>query len=895
MEQILEEHWHHIESVEVLDLLESDPEKGLDTFEYEKRREYFGPNTLTRKESKSALMLFLLQFHQPLIYILLAATAITLFLEKWADASVIFAVVFINAVIGYIQESKALAAIEALARMGSIEATVIRAGKQQIIDAAELVPGDIVLLHSGDRVPADMRLVRSKTLQINESALTGESVPVDKNESLLPHDTILADRANMVYSTSLVTYGSGTGIVVSTGDNTEIGRINELISEADILETPLTKKINHFSKVLLCIILALAGLTFAVGALRGEPLVDMFMASVALAVGAIPEGLPAAITITLAIGVSRLASRRSIVRKLPAVETLGSTTVICSDKTGTLTQNEMTVQFIYAGQQRYEVSGVGYDPEGEVSYEGEAVSIENQAALRECLQAGLLCNESRLVHSDGQWLIEGDPTEGSLIVSAAKTGLAQEELRERLKHRDTIPFESQHQYMATLHDAAEGSVIYVKGSAESILARCEYEIDASGNKSIIGVDEIMLHVNDMAQRGLRVLALARKRCDACSSINRDNVTGGLEFLGLQGMMDPARPEVISAVSTCHNAGIQVKMITGDHDITAMAIAQHINIERRDERKVSMNGRKIASLSDEELVNAINDVVVFSRVAPEQKFRLVKALQAKEHVVAMTGDGVNDAPALQQANIGVAMGMTGTEVAKEAADMILVDDNFATIETAVEEGRGVFDNLIKFITWTLPTNVGEGLVILMAVFAGVALPILPVQILWINMTTAVLLGLMLAFEPKEPEIMLRRPRDPGMPILTRGLMFRIMLVGVMLLIGAFGAFNWVLDNGGTMEQARTVASNIFVFGELFYLFNCRSLSHSMFYVGVFSNRWLLLGVVGMSMLQLAFTYVPFMNTLFKSAPIGMDEWSVILGVSLTIYLVVEIEKYFTRKV
>ncbi|MDX1296028.1 MAG: HAD-IC family P-type ATPase [Sulfurimonadaceae bacterium] len=721
--------------------------------------------------------------------------------------------------------------------------------------------------------------------------------PVDKDEAQLPHDTILAERSNMAYSSALVTYGSGTGLVVATGDSTEIGRINELISEADILETPLTKKINHFSKVLLWIILALAGMTFAVGALRGEPLVDMFMASVALAVGAIPEGLPAAITITLAIGVSRLASRRSIVRKLPAVETLGSTTVICSDKTGTLTQNEMTVQTIFAGKRRYDVQGVGYIPEGEILYGEEPVTLERETALRECLQAGLLCNESRLVHNDGQWLIEGDPTEGSLIVSAAKTGMAQEEMRERLKHLDTIPFESQHQYMATLHDDPEsdGSIIYVKGSVESILARCKHEIDSEGTLGSISVDEIMCNVTRMAKQGLRVLALARKRCDKCSSIDHDDISSGLEFLGLQGMMDPARPEVVKAVATCHNAGIQVKMITGDHEITAMAIAQQINIERRGERKASMNGRDIESFSDEELVDAINPAVVFSRVAPEQKYRLVRALQAKGHVVAMTGDGVNDAPALQQANIGVAMGMTGTEVAKEAADMILVDDNFATIETAVEEGRGVFDNLIKFITWTLPTNVGEGLVILMAVFAGVALPILPVQILWINMTTAVLLGLMLAFEPKEPGIMLRRPRDPGMPILTKGLMFRIMLVGVMLLIGAFGAFNWVLEQGGSIEQARTVASNIFVFGELFYLFNCRSLTHSMFYVGVFTNRWLLLGVTGMTLLQLAFTYVPFMNTLFKSAPIGADEWSVILGVSLVIYLVVEAEKYITGKI
>ncbi len=896
MQQILEEHWHHLPLEEVLDLLETEREKGLDKFEYEQRQEHFSPNRLTQKESKSALILFLLQFHQPLIYILLAAVVITAFLQEWADSGVIFAVVLINAIIGYMQESKALAAIQALAQLGSVEATVIRSGTQQHLDAEKLVPGDIVLLHSGDKVPADMRLIQSKSLQINESALTGESVPVDKKEEVLAHDTMLAERSNMVYSSSLVTYGSGKGVVVATGDNTELGRINELIAEADILMTPLTKKINHFSKVLLWIILVLAAMTFTVGTLRGEPLVEMFMASVALAVGAIPEGLPAAITITLAIGVSRLAKRRSIVRKLPAVETLGSTTVICSDKTGTLTQNQMTVKEIFAGERRFRVSGVGYAPEGEISYEGRSVTTEDQNALHECLKAGVLCNESRLLFNDEQWVIEGDPTEGSLIVSAAKAGVKKEALQDTLTLCDTVPFESQHQYMAALYDdtPSEESVIYVKGSAESILARCGHELDASGGARAINIDDIMCHVTQMAKEGLRVLAFARKRLPMQKTIDHEDVTEQLEFLGLQGMMDPARPEVVKAVETCQNAGIQIKMITGDHDITAMAIAEQINIERRDERKVIMNGREIEALSDAELVDAIEHVMVFARVAPEQKFRLVKALQEKGHIVAMTGDGVNDAPALHQANIGIAMGMTGTEVAKEAADMILVDDNFSTIEAAIEEGRGVFDNLIKFITWTLPTNIGEGLVILMAVFAGVMLPILPVQILWINMTTAVLLGLMLAFEPKEPGIMLRRPRDPTMPILSRALIVRVVLVGVMLLIGSFGAFNWVLSYGGTVEQARTVASNIFVFGEIFYLFNCRSLTYSMFHVGIFTNRWLLIGVAGMSLLQITFTYAPFMNRLFRSAAIGWQEWSMILGVSMAIYLVVEVEKLYSRK-
>lgn len=891
MQKILEKHWHHLPEEEILEILESDVRKGLDTFELEERQRFFGANRLTEKKGKSPLLLFLLQFHQPLIYILLVATLVTALLHEWVDSAVIFSVVLVNAVIGYIQESRALKAIQALVQMSSVEATVIRSGEKKRVDAAELVPGDIVKLHSGDKVPADLRLLQSKTLQINESALTGESVPVEKEASVLEHDTMLADRHNMAYSTSLVTYGSGIGIVVSTGDSTEIGRINELIAEADILATPLTKKINHFSKILLWVILLLAGMTFLVGFLRGEPAVEMFMASVALAVGAIPEGLPAAMTITLAIGVGRLAKRNSIVRKLPAVETLGSTTVICSDKTGTLTQNEMTVKEIFAGGRLYSVAGVGYLPEGDIFYQERQVDIERENVLAECLKAGVLCNDARLSESEEQWTIEGDPTEGALLVSALKAGFGFKQMSEALTHRDTIEFESQYQYMATLYENSDDAthIIYLKGSVESILARCHSALNESGTAMPIDVDAIMYEVTQMAKRGLRVLAFARKSVEKTASITHENVASQLEFLGLQAMMDPPREEVIKAIANCHNAGIQVQMITGDHNVTAMAIAKQIGIERRGERKMIMNGKEIAALSDAELIDAVNHIMVYARVAPDQKLRLVKALQEKGHVVAMTGDGVNDAPALHQANIGVAMGITGTEVAKEAADMVLVDDNFSTIEAAVEEGRGVFDNLIKFITWTLPTNVGEGLVILVAIFMGAVLPILPVQILWINMTTAVLLGLMLAFEPKEPGIMSRRPRDPKMPILTRQLILRILVVGVLLLIGSFGAFTWVQYEGGTIEQARTVAVNIFVFGEMFYLFNCRSLTHSMFHLGLLSNWLLLLGVAGMSLLQLLMTYAPFMNMVFYTAPIGMKEWGVILGISLVIYLVVEVEK------
>ncbi len=896
MDSLLSRHWHHLPREEIATLLESDDTKGLDVFEVAHRQKSFGQNRLTQKKGKSPLVLFLLQFNQPLIYILLGATIITFALQEWVDSGVIFGVVLVNAIIGYIQESKALKAIEALARAMEGVATVVRAGKKEKVTATELVPGDLVLLQSGDKVPADLRLVRSREIQIDESALTGESVPVQKQPERLAPETVLADRSNMAYSSTLVTYGTGAGIVVATGDRTEIGEINALIASADTLATPLTKKISHFSGILLWIILGLAGLTLFAGWLHGEPLLDTFMAAVALAVGAIPEGLPAAMTIMLAIGVGKMARRHAIIRRMPAVETLGSTTVICSDKTGTLTQNQMTVQLICAGGGCYEISGVGYAPLGNVLHNGAVIDTQSHPALRECLKAGLLCNDSSLIDKGEQWGIEGDPTEVALITAAIKAGLSREVLEQEFPRIDTLPFESQHQYMATLHhdEAADESVIYMKGSVERVLAVCR---DTYGMESAT-LDPAGIHreVEEMAARGLRVLAFARKVVAAdSSSVSHADVADGLTFLGLQAMMDPPREEAIAAVSACQKAGIQVKMITGDHAATAAAIARQIGLKGSgDPDSFAVSGHMLAQMADHEMIDIAQRAAVFARVTPEQKLRLVEALQAKGHVVAMTGDGVNDAPALKQADIGVAMGVGGTEVAKEAADMVLTDDNFSTIEAAVEEGRAVFDNLVKFITWTLPTNVGEGLVVLVAVFAGVALPITPVQILWINMTTAVLLGLMLAFEGKEPGIMERPPRQPQTPVLTKELGIRIGMVSLMLLIGAFGLFEWSLHQGKSLEVARTVAVNMFVIGELFYLFNCRSLRYSMFRLGVFSNRWLVLGVVGMTLLQLLFTYSESMNTLFGTAPIGVDEWLWIVAGGLTIYTVVGADKLMRRR-
>ncbi len=837
----------------------------------------------------------MLQFHQALVYILLVAIGVKLYLDDWVAAGVIFGVVLLNAIIGFVQEGKALSALAALSHALKTEATVLRSGEKQRIDARELVSGDIVLLQSGDKVPADMRLLNSRELQIDESALTGESVPVSKLVSVLGHDTLLADRTNMLYSSTLVTYGTGQGVVVAIGDDTEIGRISELISSAEVLATPLTRKIAKFSHILLFVILSLATITFFVGLSHGESWESLFMASVSLSVAMIPEGLPAVMTITLAIGVSRMAKRNAIIRHLPAVETLGSTTVICSDKTGTLTRNEMTVQHVWAGQESFTCRGIGYTPKGNFTQNNQTFEISKKPTFLECLQAGLLCNDAVLKQSEQAWMITGDPTEGALLVSARKAGLDNSVLFKQMPRIDVIPFESQYQYMATLHfnTASAENIIYLKGSVESVLQRCNTLLTKNGTLAPLEPAEINTQVALMASKGLRVLAFARLVVPtATQKINHDSVANGLEFIGLQGMIDPPREEAIQAIAACQAAGIQIKMITGDHALTAAAIAEKIGLSKQlptGETTAVHTGRELEVMTDAELIQAARATSVFARVTPEQKLRLVEALQASGEVTAMTGDGVNDAPAVRKADIGIAMGITGTEVAKEAADMVLTDDNFATIEAAVEEGRGVLDNLIKFISFILATNLGEGLVIMVAVLMGEILPVLPVQALWINMTAALFLGLTLAFEPREPGLMAKYPRSTSAPILNGELIFRIFLVGTMLLAGSFGLFEWALQQGASEEQARTIAVNVFAVGESFYLLNCRSLRLSMFSLGIFSNMWIWLGITAMAIASLSFTYLPIMNKLFHTAPISLNDWLHIFAVGLIIHLVIACDK------
>jgi cation-transporting P-type ATPase F len=888
--------WHSLSVESVLDKIKTDPEQGLSLKVVEERRKSLGTNQLTPKKQTPLWLRFFAQFHQPLIYILLAATVVTLLLKEWVDASVIFGVVIVNAIIGFIQESKALKALDALSRSMTAYALVVRDGKEEKVSSVDLVPGDIVIVSSGDKVPADIRLLKSRDLYANESALTGESVPSEKKVDKLESETSLADRNNMIYASTFITHGQAKGVVVATGDYTETGKISELISSADVLQTPLTKKIAHFSHILLFGIIGLAGITFLVGVLRGNSFTEMFMAAVALAVGAIPEGLPATVTITLAIGVSRMAKRHAIIRKLPAVETLGSASVICSDKTGTLTENQMTVQQILSGENIYQVSGSGYSGEGEITIKDKESGADHNA-LKECLRAGKVCNDSRVVEKDGRPAVEGDPTEGALIVSAKKARSIINEDIEELKRIDSLPFESQYQYMATLNDGPEGKrFIYLKGSIEKVLSLCKNQLSNTNEVKEMSSEEIKKAADSMASNGLRVLAFARADVDSnTKSLDRENIKESFVFLGLQGMIDPPRKEAIEAVKTCYKAGIQVKMITGDHLLTAKAIAKKLGFKapspdgNAEGELLAVSGEELEKLGDDELKNTVVKASVFARVTPEQKLRLVKALQSQGYVTAMTGDGVNDAPALKQANIGVAMGRSGTEVAKEAADMVLVDDNFASIEGAVEEGRCVFDNLRKFIVWTIPTNLGEALAIIVAVFIGSVLPIVPVQILWINMTSAICLGLMLAFEPKEPDIMDRPPIDPKIPIMTKGLLLRTLFVGLLLTLGVFGLFMYEKHTGATLEQARTVAVNVIIFGELFYLFNCRSLTRSMFAIGIFSNKWIIAGVSGMIILQVLFTYMPFMNRFFQSAPISIYSWMKILAAGFAVYLIVGIQK------
>lgn len=875
--------WHRIPVDEVISLLESDVE-GITQEEAGLRLSRYGYNEVEVKKGHGAAYHFFKQFASPLIYVLLASAVITFFLREYADMAVILGVVIANAVIGFVQEAKAKKALESLTKMLVPEATVLRAGQRMVIPSRELVVGDIVRLEAGDRVPADMRLFYVKNFRADESALTGESLAVEKITEPIDRENLpMADQKNVSFAGTLITQGIGRGIVVATGMDTQIGRISEFIKETEEISTPLVRKMARFGVILSIVILLVSLFTFVMGLLRGFEIVDIFLASVSLVVAAIPEGLPAIITISLAIGVKKMASRNAIIRTIPSVETLGSATVICSDKTGTLTKNQMTVTHVYAAGNMYHVTGVGYAPEGDFMIGGRIVDPIIDPVLVETLKAGTLCNDACLKEDGG---IEGDPTEGALLVSALKAE------KFHIPRLDVVPFESEQRIMATLHEEEDGGkIMYVKGSPERMMELCQHKFDGK-LVSDLDVDDVV-HIarvaEEMASQGLRVIGMAYMRLDP--EVDRIELSDieDLTFLGLQGMIDPPREEVKEAIQNCKTAGIRVIMITGDHVSTAHAISKELGIMTYG----ALSGNDVERMTDEQLEDALETVSVFARMSPGHKFRVVKMLQSQGEIVAVTGDGINDAPALKTADIGIAMGVSGTEVAKEASDMVLADDNFASIVTAVEEGRDVYSKIQRIILWTLPTNGGEALAVMAAVLLGLTLPLLPLHILWINTITAIGLGVPITVEPKEWSLLKRHPRPPGESLLLPLIKRRVVLVSIMMVTASFLLFFFKLNNGSSVDTARTVAINTIVFFEIFYLLNSKSM-YEYVHRRLLSNRMMLLGIAIVVVLQMLITYHPLMNTIFKTAPISLFDWLWIIPAASSVFFVIEFEKYLYKR-
>jgi magnesium-transporting ATPase (P-type) len=883
--------WHSTTPIEVCRAFKSN-ESGLSQAEVEQRLKKHGVNQLTPARNHSNLKRFLSQFHNVLIYLLLGAAGITWVIGEHIDSLVILGVVFVNALIGYIQEGKAEKALTGIRRLLTLQATVRRDNRSFVIPSELVIPGDIIYLESGDKVSADLRLLESKNLRVDESMLTGESVPVEKDIKPVAPNAALGDRLCMAYSGTLVTHGTGLGIVVATGDTTEIGRINKMLSSVPPLVTPLLRQIAEFSRGLTLIIIAVATVTFFYGwAIHHSSVADLFMSVVGLAVAAIPEGLPAIMTITLAIGVQKMAKQNAIIRHLPAVETLGSVTVICTDKTGTLTSNEMTVNSVFVDNALFTVEGGGYDPSnGVISLGDTVIDIANYAELRILIKAAALCNNASVVQSSEGWIHQGDPTEAALVTLALKAQVAVDHLRQKLPRIDTIPFESAHSFMATLHQSQETSLVLVKGAPERIFNMCTYQLQ-KGLNIPIDLEEWHRQINKLATSGQRLIAVAFKVLPAKQGqLNFVDIETGLILLGIVGMADPPRPEALQAVDICQNAGIKVKMITGDHAVTALSIAEQMGIGNG----LVLRGDELDHLSDENLQKAVCEVAVYARVSPENKLRLVTALQSNYHIVAMTGDGVNDAPALKAADVGIAMGRKGTEVAKEASEMVLADDNFASIAKAVEEGRGIYDNLKKAILFILPTSVAEALMIVVAIFTGNILPITPVQILWVNMVTEITLSLTLAFESPERNVMIRNPRKANEPLLSGFLVWRVLYVSVIMVGGTYGLFLWEQNQSSSIPVARTVVINTLVMFEMFYVFNSRFLLASVANrQGLFGNWLIWVAVVVLSIAQLSLTYWSPMQELFDTERINLQSWKHIITVAASLFVLVEIEKCVIR--
>ncbi len=895
--------WHTIDYTEVLENFGSSLQ-GLETEEVNKRRHKYGLNELKRKNKDGVLKVLWRQINNPLIWVLIGSSSLATALGKITDGMVVLAVVVVNSIIGFIQEYRAGKAIEALSSMVPENATVIRNGNIITIPVSEIVPGDIVQVAAGDRIPADMRIIQQKNLQVEEAALTGESVPSQKTSEAVTPDAVIGDRKCMVYSGTLVVSGTATAVVVKTGMDTELGKISDMLNETVDLDTPLTKKLGVIGKYLTIGIVAITVIIMFIGTYRAleqgvllfDALKESLIFAIALAVGAIPEGLPAVVTIALAIGVQRMAKRNAIIRKLPAVETLGSTTVICSDKTGTLTRNEMTVTELWNYHHSIQVTGVGYRKEGAFKQNGaEIASLPDDMLL--LLKKAVLCSDANVIYTETEFSISGDPTEVALVVAAAKAGVSIDGLRQEIPRKDVVPFDSEKQYMATLNDN-----IILKGAPEVVLKRCSTHI---GGVSL-DTQKVISQIELLGSKGMRVLAIAQKTQSKNDEISAGDVENGFEFIGLIGMIDPPRTEAIEAIKACHNAGITVKMITGDHHATARAIGMELNLSANG---AVVTGVDLSKMSDAELDKTIQTTNIFARVAPEHKLRLVNALQNNNEIVAMTGDGVNDAPSLKQSNVGVAMGITGTSVSKESADIVLADDNFSSIAAAVEEGRRVYDNLLKSLAFLLPTNLGLAFILIYGIMffpfnpltKVLLLPMLPVQLLWINLVAAIALALPLAFEVKEPDVMNRPPRKPDEALFNRFVTFRVFFVSLLMTVGTIALFNWEyayslssgMEQADALARSQSIAVTFIIFFQIFYLINCRSLKDTVFKIGFFSNGFIFLGIGSIMILQAMFLYVPFMQKVFGTASLDWKGLFISFVAGSMIFIVISIEKWVLR--
>lgn len=897
--KLLKEKWYLLEEKTILEKLNTDIHTGLSRDTIENRLKEYGYNELKGKKGPSLIEMIFNQFKDYLVLILIIASIISIVLGEVTDSIVIMLIILLNATIGVIQESRASKALEALKKIASPEATVIRSGRTIQLPAHKLVPGDIVLIEAGNYIPADLRLFESANLKIDESSLTGESVPVEKDASVVfDKDIPLGDRSNSAYMGTIVTYGRGKGIVVSTGMNTEIGTIAKMLESYEDQETPLQKKLNKLGEILGLASLFVCGIVFILGILRGIPLIDMFMTAVSLAVAAIPEGLPAIVTIVLAMGMQRMVKQHAIIKKLHAVETLGSTTVICSDKTGTLTQNEMTVKEIYIGGKLYSVSGEGYDPKGDFILNDSKVSPNMDNDLKFLLTTGALCNDAKLVKNedDNSWQILGDPTEGALIVAAAKAGILKKDLNNTMPRLQEIPFDSDRKRMTTFHPNKNKKYIaLVKGAPDVILSLSD-NIYKNNNKSHPLTNEIkkqILNINHkMASNALRVLAFAYKPIDGIpKNPEPENIEKNLTFIGLMGMIDPARPEVKEAIKICKKAGIKPIMITGDYKDTAAAIASELQI--LDDDSGILTGNELDKLSDDDLVEASKKVSVYARVSPVHKLKIVDAIKKNGNIVAMTGDGVNDAPALRKADIGIAMGITGTDVAKETAEMILTDDNFASIVSAIEEGRVIYSNIRKFVFFLLSCNIAEILIIFVAMLLGLPIPLKPIQLLWINLLTDAFPALALGIEKREPNVMKKAPRKPQEPIIDKHMKRQIVIQSSFMTAAVLGAFYYALKSHNNIQLAQTYAFTTLIFSELLRAYTSRSETYLLFEVGIFNNKYMVGGTLLSFALLVSVLYIPFLRSVFDTVFLNINDWFIILLFGFIPFVTAEVGKLLSK--